>query len=196
MIGEQYPSCPKHRFAGFRLENQWGYCVCPKCEAHIGWVAPTDPFLLQRPTCADCGQTGSVHLMRTVQINGNSLVYWHCEACGKYASQPLPHARVLHYFKFLQYRFPERAIPASIEDIRTRIDYRADEPCYVCGCVKGTEYHHFLPRVFRTDPRIEPNWERWNSCGVRLCRDCHELWHQLIAPMDLLASAKEMAYSE
>lgn len=196
MIGEQYPSCPKHRFAGFKLKDRWGCCVCPKCGDHIGWVAPTDGFLLERPTCSGCEQTGSVHLMRTVQINGNSLVYWHCEACEKFASHPLPHARVLHYLEFLRYRFPERNIPSSIDEIRTRVDNRAQEPCYVCGCTSGTEYHHFMPQVFRHDARVAIHWQQWASCGVRLCRDCHELWHELVAPMALLANANGAAPTE
>lgn len=186
-MGTNYPNCPQHPFAGFRLENTWGRCLCPKCNQPIGWVDPTDTTLLQRPACRHCEQTGSVHLMRTVQVNGNSLVYWHCESCDKFASQPLPHASVLHLLDYLHYRWPDRVIPATIDEIRTRHDYRQSEPCFVCGSTGGTEFHHFLPRTFRSDSRVSPNWERWNRCGVNLCRSCHELWHELVAPMSLLA---------
>lgn len=191
MSSTDYPNCPNHPYAGFRLENQWGRCVCPKCSEHIGWIEPLDKTLLARPACKVCRQTGSVHLMRTIQINGSSLIYWHCETCEKYASQPLPHQRVLHFLAYLRQRWPERNIPSTIDEIRTRYDYREDEPCFVCGSIQGTEFHHFLPQAFRHDPRVSPNWERWSTCGVRLCRSCHELWHELVAPMDLLASATE-----
>lgn len=191
MQSAEYPSCQDHPYAGFRLENQWGRCVCPKCQKHIGWVKPLDKFLLDRPTCSTCEQTGSVHLIRNVQINGNSLVKWHCETCDKFVSQSLPHPRVLHYLAYLRQRYPERSIPSTIEEINTRNDYRESDPCFVCGATKGTEYHHFLPQTFRHDPRVAPNWEQWAACGVRLCRDCHELWHELVAPMDLLASATQ-----
>lgn len=193
MIENKYPTCSDHPYAGFRLENQWGRCVCPKCGKSIGWVKPTDPYLLERPACPDCGQTGNVHLLRTVQINGNSLVKWHCETCEKFASQALPHARVLHYFSYLRQRYPERNIPTSIDDIQTAIDFREGEPCYICGAVRGTEFHHFLPQTFRHNPRVAPNWETWQTCGVRLCRPCHELWHELVAPMALLAGVSNGA---
>lgn len=190
MTTKQYPSCPRHPYAGFRLLHKWGGCECPKCHRFIGFVEPTDPPLLVRPACPTCGQTGSVHLMRTVQVNGKSLVYWHCEACDKFASQPLPHDRVRQYLEFLRYRLPDRGdLPTDIDGIRTRYDYRESEPCFVCGSTAGTEYHHFLPATFRRDPRVAPNWSQWDLCGVRLCRPCHELWHELVAPMALLAGA-------
>lgn len=189
MTQSEYPSCPEHPNSGFRLENQWGKCVCPKCKKHIGWVKPLDKSLLERPACSTCEQTGSVHLMRTIQINGNSLVKWHCEKCEKFVSQSLPHPMVLHYLAYLRQRYPEKAVPSTIEEIGTRYDYREGEPCYICGAIKGTEFHHFFPQTFRHDPRVAPNWDRWATCGVRLCRPCHELWHELVAPMDLLASA-------
>jgi len=187
MMKNKFPACSEHPYAGLRLENTWGKCLCPKCHKHIGWVDPNDATLIARPACSNCGQTGSVHLMRTIQVNGKSLVYWHCEACDKFASQPLPHASVLRLLEYLRYRWPERAIPASIDEIRTRHDYREGEPCFACGETVGTEYHHFLPQAFRHDPRVAPNWERWERCGVNLCRPCHELWHELVAPMSLLA---------
>lgn len=185
-----YPVCPEHPYSGFRLETNWGRCLCAKCKKHIGWVDPIDATLLIRPACPACGQTGSVHLMRTIQVNGKSLVYWHCEGCDKFASQPLPHASVLRLLEYLHYRWPERNIPTAIDEIRTRHDYRDGEPCFICGTTQGTEFNHFLPQTFRHDPRVAPNWERWNRCGVNLCRDCHELWHELVAPMAMLAGAK------
>lgn len=191
MAAKEYPKCKEHPYAGFVLDDKWGRCLCPKCKKQIGWVDPTDPSLLTRPACPVCGQTGSVHLMRTIQVNGKSLVYWHCEPCDKFASQPLPHASVLHMLEYLRYRWPGQSFPDTIEGIRTRHDYREDEPCFVCGCTKGTEWHHFLPQTFRHDPRVAPNWDKWNLCGINLCRPCHELWHELIAPMSLLASATQ-----
>jgi len=97
---------------------------------------------------------------------------------------------VTNYLDFLRYLFPDRTdIPVLIVDIHTRYDYRESEPCFICGSTQGTEYHHFLPATFRNDPRIAPNWEQWDKCGIRLCRPCHELWHELIAPMSVLAGA-------
>lgn len=193
---KDYPVCKEHPYSGFRLENKWGKCACAKCGKHIGWVDPTDINLkyalklMRRPECPKCGQTGSVHLMRTIQINGNNLVKWHCEACEKFASNPLPHEAVLIYLEYLRQCLPERReIPSTIEEISTKRDYRTGEPCLICGSMQGTEFHHFLPRVFRHDPRVAPHWETWQTCGVNLCRDCHELWHELVAPMALLASA-------
>lgn len=181
-------SCPHHPNAGYQLADKWGRCICPKCGEHVGWVKPPNLFLIERPACPDCGQTGSVHLMRTVQVNGNSLVYWHCEPCEKHASNPLPHRSVLDYLEYLRQRLPDRTdIPATIEGIRTKYDYRESETCFACGSTQGTEFHHFMPKAFKDDSRVAPNWQRWNHCGVRLCRQCHELWHELIAPMDLLA---------
>lgn len=182
------PSCPKHPYAGFRTIDKWGRCICPKCEDEIGWVKPVGFYLLERPACSKCEQTGSVHLMRTVQINGNSLVYWHCKDCDKFVTQALPHKAVLDYLEYLRVRMPHRTdIPSTIDGIRTKYDYRDGEPCYICGRTDGTEYHHFMPSVFRHDPRVAPHWNQWNECGVRLCREHHELWHNLVAPMAMLA---------
>lgn len=184
-------SCPHHPYAGYRLAHHWGRCECPKCGQFIGWVKPADPLLLERPACAHCGQTDSVHLMRTVQINGNSLIYWHCDDCDRRTSQNIAHPTILRYLEFLRYRFPEREdIPTQIEDIRTGYDFREEEPCFVCGSTAGTEYHHLLPAVFKDDPRVAPHWGQWNLCGVRLCREHHELWHELVAPMSLLAGRR------
>lgn len=181
--------CPHHPTAGYRVVHRWGRCECPKCGQFVGWVKPIDPLLIERPACAHCGQTDSVHLMRTVQINGNSLVYWQCDACERRTSQNIAHPAVLRYLEYLRYRYPKRAdIPTQIEDIRTGYDFREEEPCFVCGSTHGTEYHHLLPAAFKYDPRVMPHWEQWDLCGVRLCRTCHELWHELVAPMDWLAS--------
>ena len=183
--------CPHHPHAGYRLAHRWGRCECPKCGQFIGWVKPADPLLLERPACAHCGQTDSVHLIRNIQINGNSLIYWHCDDCDKRTSQALSHQSVLRYLQFIRYRRPDLTnIPTAIADIRTGYDHRASEPCFVCGSMNGTEYHHFLPFAFYDDPRVKPNWRQWDQCGVRLCRPCHELWHELVAPMTWLASVR------
>ncbi len=181
--------CPHHPTSGYRITHHWGRCECPRCGQFVGWVKPADPLLIERPACPKCGQTGSVHLMRTIQINGNSLVYWQCETCDQFASQPISHKSVLRYLEYLRFRMPHRDdIPTSIEDIRTNYDYRESEPCFVCGSTHGTEYHHLLPAAFKNDPRVAPHWQRWDLCGVRLCRMHHELWHELVAPMDWLAT--------
>lgn len=181
--------CPHHPTAGYRVVHRWGRCECPKCGQFVGWVKPIDPLLMERPACPTCGQTGSVHLIRNIQINGNLLIYWHCDSCERRASSALGHQRVLRYLEYLRYRLPHRDdIPTKLEDIRTGYDHRGDEPCFVCGSMNGTEYHHMMPFAFCNDPRVAPNWSQWEQCGVRLCRVCHELWHELVAPMDWLAT--------
>lgn len=186
----KHPQCNDHPYAGYILEHPWGRCVCPKCGKFIGLVDPIDGALMVRPACSICGQTDSVHLMRTIQINGNSLIYWHCQSCDRFASQPLPHFRVKTHLECLRYRYPEIShIASDIEEIPTKYDYRDGEPCVICGSHDGTEYNHFMPQAFRYDPDIAPYWTQWERCGVQMCRNCHEKWHGKVAPMMLLAGA-------
>lgn len=154
-------------------------------------VRSIDDALMERPACPVCGQTDNVYLMRTIQINGKSLVYWHCEACDRFASHPLPYLMVKTHLECLRYKYPEIAgIPSDIEQIRTKYDYRDGEPCFICGSHEGTEYHHFMPQKFRDNPIIAPHWTQWECCGVRLCRSCHEVWHDILAPMALLTNVR------
>ena len=185
--------CPEH--PNNEKPNMWGYTVCPICGQQLAWRDSTDyaviAILDARKECPGCLSKADVHLMRTVQTNGKSLVYWHCDGCDRRISKSLSHPNVNRYLDYLRMRYPDREFPADVEDIRVQTDYRDGEPCFVCSRHDtGTEYHHFMPQAFKDDPRVAPNWERWEMCGVRLCRACHELWHEKVAPMHELARMK------
>lgn len=187
--------CPHHPYSGDHATHHWGRRECPVCHIQLSWTAPADYMvrnvLYARKECPGCGALGHVHLMQTVQISGERLVYWHCDHCDRRVSNSLPHPDVRRYLAYLSYRYPDRQFPSDIEDIRINSDFRDGEPCFVCSQhTTGTEYHHFMPQVFKDHPEVAPNWERWEMCGIRLCRTCHKLWHELVAPMHELARAK------
>ena len=192
--------CPDHPSAGYTPVDAWGRTCCEVCDRTLAWYEVTDPAVLRvnptinqggRPACAHCGQTESVQLVRTVQMNCESLVYWWCHACErrtvKSSGLNYKHPDVLRYLAYVRVRWPNRQHPAGIDDVPVLFDNRTQEPCAVCGEHGGVEYHHFMPQAFRNHLDVAPYWQAWDKQGAYLCRDHHVLWHKLVAPMHMLA---------
>lgn len=146
-------------------------------------------WLLNRELCPECGDRRDIHLSRTIQVNGNVLVFWFCHSCRIRVGSNIPHYIVEQHLRDLSLSKVPRAryAPKSLDELPLVIDYRDSEPCVICGYQGGTEYHHFLPKKFKTDPRVSPFWKQWDACGCRLCQEHHRLWHDLVCPLDFLA---------
>jgi hypothetical protein len=131
-------------------------------------------------------------MCRQVKSNGDVQVAWYCLKCERWVKDGqrlwLPHVLVK---EFLQYWSTVRAadhLPSTIDQLPLVRDYTGFEPCVICGA-KASEYHHFMPQVFRNDPDIAPEWARWNECGAHLCPTHHKLWHERVAPLHALAGS-------
>ena len=48
--------------------------------------------------------------------------------------------------------------------------------CEVCGSTVNIEYHHWAPRFLFGDEA-----DKWLTS--RLCKECHDRWHQIVTPI-------------
>lgn len=167
--------------------------VCPKCDTFLWWAAP--PGLLQRPMCPTCSGIKTVKLYRVTAANGHDNIAWYCINCDRYVKDGnrlwLPRPMVSEFVSYWTARRPDSHLPSSIDALPLLKDYTGGEPCAICGAV-ATEYNHFMPQVFKTDPAVAGDWHQWDRLGAWLCDTHHKLWHAKVAPLTALAQVKRV----
>lgn len=125
----------------------------------------------QRPTsCPHCenqlslittGNTGGIEFVKQEGTSGYRI-FARCITCNAtVASNGLWLAHSL----FTDDEIAQMPWDGSAQDKR--------EPCTVCGVPAKLELHHLAPREMFGD-----ECERWPQ--VRVCRRCHECWHNVV----------------
>lgn len=185
-------ACPHHPYAGATLQMPWRM-VCPKCGTFLGWSAP--PGLLKRPVCPECDSRQTVSLYRVTAANGHTHIAWHCDNCQRYVKDGtrlwLPTLLVEEFLNYWRLRLPDADVPENINAIPV-LSAHVGEPCAICGAT-ATEYNHFMPQAFKSDPDIQGEWYEWDKLGAWLCDKHHKVWHAKVAPLQLLSQVKREA---
>lgn len=127
-------------------------------------------------TCAFC-ESERMEIGQSWNIRGQVIHPWTCRDCGKVATRYASKAAAARWaeqhgiLRIVKTSTLER-IDAGMLDVN---ELEHMQPCEVCGDRGTTEIHHWAPwHLFPDDA------DQWPTS--RLCRTCHQRWHQVVTP--------------
>lgn len=121
-----------------------------------------------KPKCHKCHKIKSVKLRKQIMSSGGIQVMWYCLDCESSANQ-----------KFVKKSIANAILSPfqkTVKDLPTVVDYSQKVFCIVCGS-NGAEFHHWLPQCFAEQVEDHSRWP-----GAYLCKECHDIWHELVTP--------------
>lgn len=117
-------------------------------------------------TCKYCDHETQAQLVVHVFANGSQNFTWECVSCGRKAPTGGPIYIDSDIVRQHLTNEEIKSLPIIMPPLVDR--------CAHCG-QRATEEHHWAPRAI-----FGPEADRWPT--DRLCKTCHDLWHQMVTP--------------